>query len=97
MLVNTLVCLFCTFLSKQVIILSVGYKWSNCFPSASSRVDQINSDSLAVQISTARDKRVKRHYLLTFGQPCGPFSSNEVINQDMIRYLAPTTKSATGN
>jgi len=26
MLVNTLVCLFCTFLSKQLIIFSVGYK-----------------------------------------------------------------------
>src|SRR6218665_3592490 len=65
MLVNTLVCLFCTFLSKQLITLSVGYKWSNCFPSASSRVDQIISDSLAVQISTALIKRVKRHYLLT--------------------------------
>jgi len=31
MLVNTLVCLFCTFISKQPIILSVGYKWSYCF------------------------------------------------------------------
>src|SRR6218665_2708665 len=40
MLVNTFVCLFCIFLSKQFIILSVRYKWShclNCFPSASSR------------------------------------------------------------
>src|SRR6218665_1077177 len=67
MLVNRLVCLFCTFLSKQLIILSVGlgYKWSNCFPSASSRIDQINSDSLAAQISTALVKRVKRHDCLT--------------------------------
>jgi len=65
MLVNTLDCLFCTFLSKQLIILSVGYKWSNCFPSASSRVGQINSDSHAVQFSTALVKRVKRHYWLT--------------------------------
>src|SRR6218665_1496547 len=65
MLVNTLVCLyFCTFLSKQPIILSVAYKWShylNCFPSASSRVDQSNSDSLAAKISTALVKRVQRH------------------------------------
>jgi len=68
MLVNTLVCLFCTFLSKQLIILSVGYEWShclNCFPSASSQVDQINSDSLAAQIYTALVKRVKRHDYLT--------------------------------
>ena len=68
MLFNTLVCLFCTFLSKQVIILSIGYKWLhclNCFPSASSRVDQINSDSLAAQISTALVKRVKIHDCLT--------------------------------
>jgi len=67
MLVITLICLFCTFLSKQLIILSVhvGYKWSNCFPSAFSQVDQINSDSLAVQISTTLVKRVKKHYLLT--------------------------------
>src|SRR6218665_3389491 len=64
MLINTLVGLFCTFISKQPIILSVGYKWSNCFPSASSR-DQINSDSLASQISTALVKRVKRHDCLT--------------------------------
>jgi len=66
MLVNTIVCLFCTFLSKQFIILSVGYKWwhcLNCFLSASSRVDQINSDSLAAQISTAL---VKRYDCLTF-------------------------------
>ena len=63
MLVNTIVCLFYTFLSQQFIILSVGYKLSycfNCFPSASSRVDQINLDSLAVQISAALVKRVKR-------------------------------------
>src|SRR6218665_828108 len=69
MLVNTVICLFCTFLSKQFIILSVGYKWPhclNCFPSASSRVDQINSDSLAAQISIALVKRVKRHDCLTF-------------------------------
>jgi len=69
MLVNTIVCLFCIFLSKELIILSVGYKWShclNCFPSASSLVDQINSDSLAAKISTALDKRVKRHDCLTF-------------------------------
>jgi len=68
MLVNTLVGLFCTFISKQPSISSVGYKWShclNCFPSASSRVDQINSDSIAVQISTALVKRVKRHDCLT--------------------------------
>jgi len=68
MLVNTLVCLFCTLLSKQPITLSVGYKWShclNCFPSASIRVDQINSDSVAAQISTAQVKRVKRHDCLT--------------------------------
>src|SRR6218665_3945840 len=68
MLVNTLVCLFSTFLSKQLIILSVGYKWShclNCFQSASSQVDQINSDSLAVQISTTLVNRVKRHDYLT--------------------------------
>ena len=66
MLVNTIVCLFCIILSKQFIILSVGSKWShclNCFPSASSRVDQINSDSLAAQIST---DLVKRHDCLTF-------------------------------
>jgi len=36
------------------------------FPSASSQVDQINSDSLAAQISTALVKRVKRHDCLTF-------------------------------
>src|SRR6218665_2920745 len=69
MLVDTLVGLFCTFISKQPIILSVGYKWShclNCFPSASSRVDQITSDSLAAEISTALVKRVKRHDCLTF-------------------------------
>ena len=69
MLVNTITCLFCTFLSKQFIILSVGYKWShclNCFPAASCLVDQINSDSLAAQISTALVKRVKRHDCLTF-------------------------------
>jgi len=69
MLVNTAVCLFCTLLSKQFIILSVGHKWSHCldcFPSASSRVDQINSDSLAAHISTALVKRVKRHDYLTF-------------------------------
>src|SRR6218665_2262211 len=68
MLINTLVGLFCTFISKQLIILSVDYKWShclNCFPSASSRVDQINSDSLASQISTALVKSVKRHDYLT--------------------------------
>ena len=56
MLINTLVGLFCTFISKQSIILSVGYKWSHClnwFPSASSWVGQINSDSVAAQISTA--------------------------------------------
>jgi len=66
MLVNTIVCLFYTFLSQQFIILSVCYKYShclNCFPSASSRVDQIKSDSLAAQISTAL---VKRHDCLTF-------------------------------
>ena len=69
MLVNTIVCLFCTFLSKQFIILSVGYKWSHCldcFPSASSPVDQINSDSLAARNSTALVKSVKRHDCLTF-------------------------------
>src|SRR6218665_3205593 len=70
MLVNTLLCLFCIlFLSKQLIILSVAYKWSHClhcFPSAASGVDQINSDSLAAQISTALVKRVKRHDCLTF-------------------------------
>ena len=63
MLVNIIVCLYCTFLSKQLSILSVGYTWShslNCVPSASSRVDQINSDSLAAQISIALVKRVKR-------------------------------------
>jgi len=64
MLVNTLVCPFCTFLSKQLIILSVGYKWLNCFPSASSRVDQINSESLAAQISTALVKRNDIYRLL---------------------------------
>ena len=37
-----------------------------CFPSASSRVDQINSDSLAAQNSTALVKRVKRHDCLPF-------------------------------
>jgi len=36
------------------------------FPSASSRVDQINSDSLAAQIYRAIVKRVKRHDCLTF-------------------------------
>ena len=68
MLVNTLVCLFCTFLSKQLNILSLGYKWShclNCFQSASSWVDQINSDFLVAQISTALVKRVKRYDCLT--------------------------------
>src|SRR6218665_812608 len=68
MLVNTLVCLFCTFLSKQPIILRVGYIRShffNCFPSASCRVDQINLDSLAAQMPTALVKRVKRHDCLT--------------------------------
>ena len=68
MLVNTLVSLFCTFLSKQLIILSLGYKWLNCLnccPSASSPVDPINSDSLAVQISTALIKSAKRHDCLT--------------------------------
>jgi len=30
-----------------------------------------------------------------FAQPCGPCSSNEVINEDMLRYLAPAAKSAT--
>src|SRR6218665_2190018 len=46
----------------------VGYKLShclNCFPSGSSRVDQINSDCLAAQISTALIKIVKRHDCLT--------------------------------
>jgi len=38
----------------------------NFFPSASSQVDQINSDSLAAQISTALVKSVKRHDCLTF-------------------------------
>src|SRR6218665_1606478 len=69
MLVNTIVCLVCTFLSKQFIILIVGYKWSHClscFPSASSWIEHINSDSLAVQISTGLVKRVKRHDCLTF-------------------------------
>jgi len=69
MLAKTVVCLFCPFLSKQFIILSVGYKWLhclNCFPSASSRVDQINSDSLEPQISTALVNRVKRNDCLTF-------------------------------
>ena len=64
MQVNTILCLFCTFLSNQLIILSVGYKWShclNCFPSVCSRIDQIKSDSLAAQISTALVKRVSRH------------------------------------
>src|SRR6218665_3761686 len=70
MLVNTHIGLFCTFISKQPIILSVGYKRShclNCFPSASSssRVDEINSDSVAAQISTALVERVKRHDCLT--------------------------------
>src|SRR6218665_493395 len=65
MVINTLVGLFCTFISKQPIIFSVGYKWSNCFPSASIRVDQINSDSIASQISIALVKRVKRHDCLT--------------------------------
>src|SRR6218665_1709308 len=67
MMINTLVCQFCTFLSKQLNILSLGYKWLhylNCFPSASSRIDQINSDSLAAHISTV--KRVKIHNCLTF-------------------------------
>jgi len=62
MLINILVGPFCTFISKQPIILSVDYKWShclNCFPSASSRVDQINSDSIAAQISTALFQRVR--------------------------------------
>jgi len=66
MLVKTIVYLFCTSLSKQFIILTVGYKWSHCldcFPFASSRVDQINSDFLAAKISTAI---VKRHDCLTF-------------------------------
>ena len=68
MLISTLAGLFCTFISKQPIILSVhvGYKWPyclNCFPSASSR--EIISDSLAAQISTALIKRVKRHDCLT--------------------------------
>jgi|SRR6218665_767496 len=60
--------LFCTFLSKQLIILTVGYKWAHClnyFQSASGQVDQINSDSIAVQISTALVKRVKRNDCLT--------------------------------
>ena len=35
------------------------------FPSASSRVDQMNSDSLAAQISTALVNRVKRCDRLT--------------------------------
>jgi len=64
MLANTIVSLVCTFQSKQFIILSVGYVWShclNCFPSASSRVDQINS-----QISTALVERVTRHDCFTF-------------------------------
>src|SRR6218665_3604023 len=34
---------------------------------------------------------------LRFGRPCGPCSSNEVINEDMIRNLAPAAKSATGD
>jgi len=38
------------------------------FPSVSSCVDQINSDSLAAQISTALVKRVKRHDYVTFEQ-----------------------------
>jgi len=65
MLINTLVCLFCTFLSKQLNILSLRYKWPHClnycFPSASSQVDQTNSYSLAAKISTALVKRVKKH------------------------------------
>jgi len=68
MLIKTLVGLFCTFISKQLVILSVAYKWShclNCSPSASSRVDQINSDSLAAQISTALVKRVRWYDRLT--------------------------------
>src|SRR6218665_913116 len=68
MLTNTLVGLFCTFISKQPIILSVDYTWShclNCFPSASSRVDQINSDSITAQISTALFKRVRLYDRLT--------------------------------
>src|SRR6218665_2053015 len=68
MLANTLLCLFCTFLPNQLIILSVGYKLShclNCFPSAFSRVDQINSDSLSARISTVLVKRVKRQDCLT--------------------------------
>jgi len=71
MLVSTIVCLFCTFLYIKEIhyFECIGYKWShyfNCFPSASSRVDQINLDSLEAQISTALVKRVKRHDCLTF-------------------------------
>jgi len=69
MLVNTLLCPYGIFLSKQLIILSVGYTWAhslNCFPAASSWVDQINSDSLAAQISTAIVKTVKRHDCVTF-------------------------------
>ena len=68
MLINTTVGLCCTFISKQPIILSEGYKWShcfNCFPSASSQVDQINLGSVVAQISTALVKRVTRYNRLT--------------------------------
>ena len=80
MLVNTLVSLFCTFLSKQLIILSVGSKWSHClicFPSASSRVDQINSDSLAAQqISTIA------HISTTYiGTRCGAQYQTKILHR----------------
>src|SRR6218665_1001021 len=68
MLVNTLVGLFCTCISKQPNILGVDHKWShclNCFPSASNRVDQIYSDSIAAQISTALLKSVRWYDRLT--------------------------------
>ena len=79
MLVNILVCLFCTFLTKQ-LFLSVGYEWSNCsncFPSASSRVDEINSDSLAAQISTALVKRMK-------GQDCLTVDIGYIIHVELM-------------
>ena len=65
MLINTLVGIFCTFISKQPIILSVYNGRIVWIVFVCLQPARINSDSLAAQISTALVKRVKRHDWLT--------------------------------